>query len=303
MKPGNPSTSPERGIRTVSRNRSILAPIVVCLLALPLAQGAAPDRSDWLAQSQSDDTEVRHEAMRQLMTVVDPRIPDACLSILKKEGNSVKRLAARAIGSHWRQIPKERVPVFTAALKEQLDGEHEGLVNMARRGIALLNRDYDDAMVSRSPNKRWVVYERHGLPCLIDTGNESEELLGAGAEVYFRPAYSNREVVPSAVWHPSKQLVALEIIEDRHHSTLWVWEHKKGLRQFQHKEVAKALGIKDAAGFGIFFTSIVGWTAEELEFTITFSVQDGEESIDHDDRRILWNPVNGRFKALPDDAS
>jgi hypothetical protein len=57
--------------------------------------------------------------MRQIGTSNDPRLPDACLPVLKKEGNSIRRLAARAIGSQWHQIPKDRVPVFTAALNAQ----------------------------------------------------------------------------------------------------------------------------------------------------------------------------------------
>jgi hypothetical protein len=235
--------------------------------------------------------------MRQLGTSNDPRLPDACLPVLKKEGNSIRRLAARAIGSQWHQIPKDRVPVFTAALNAQLESDHDGLKNMARRGIALLNRNYDSAMVSRSANKRWVIYERHGLPCLIDTGNETEELLGFGTEAKFRPAYQNEEVAPAAVWHPEKEMVALEIIEDRRHSTIWVWEHKKGLRQFQHEDALKALGIaNESAGFGIFFlSSIVGWKPEGLEFSVSFSVKRNGEYIDYDDRRILWNPDSSVF--------
>src|SRR5262249_16199860 len=50
--------------------------------------------------------------------------------------------------------------------------------NMADRAIGLLTRRYDSKMFSKSPNGRWVIYERYGLPCLIDTTTESEELLG-----------------------------------------------------------------------------------------------------------------------------
>jgi hypothetical protein len=272
------------------------------LLSTILAASEAPvqpDVTDLLAQLQSDDLETRYAAMRQLGTSIDPRVPEACLSVLQKEGNSIRRLAARAIGSQWQQIPKDRVPLFTAALKAQLDSEHDGLKNMARRGIALLTRNYDDAMVSQSANKRWVVYERHGLPCLIDTGNETEELLGFGTEATFRPAYGNDEVKPSAIWHPDKEMVALKIIEDRHHSTIWVWKHKEGLRQFTHKDVLKALGIDENLELGIHFSSsIVGWKPEGLEFSVSFSIRQGENFIDHDEQ-ILWNPETGGFRKLP----
>ena len=250
-----------------------------------------PDITALLAQLQSDDLETRYAAMRQLGTSNDPRLPDACLSVLNKEGHSIRRLAARAIGSLWHQIPKERVPVLTAALNAQLESEHDGLKNMARRGIALLNRNYDSAMVSRSANKRWVIYERHGLPCLIDTGNETEELLGFGTEAKFMPAFLNVEVAPAAVWHPEKEMVALGISEDRRHSTIWVWEHQKGLRQFQHEDALKALGIANESDrLGIYFiSSIVGWKPEGLEFSVSFSVKRDGEFIFYDDRKILWD--------------
>ena len=90
-----------------------------------------------LGKLQSQNIETRHQAIRELQTSLDPRIPDACLPVLNMEGDSIRRLAARAIGSRWHQIPKDRVPVFIAALKEQLKSEHDGLKNMARRGIAL----------------------------------------------------------------------------------------------------------------------------------------------------------------------
>lgn len=280
---------------------SIRISVAVFLSSISLVSGDGSDVRDLLAQLQSDDTETRYEAMRQLGTALDPRIPDACLSVLQKEGNSIQRLAARAIGSHWQLIPKKRVPVFIDALKPLLDGDDAGPVNMARRGIALLSRKYDNAMVSRSSNKRWVVYERRGLPCLIDTDNETEELLGFGTDAKFSPAYGNEEVAPMAVWHPRKEIVALDIIEDRHDSTIWVWVHKKGLRKFRHEDSIKAVGIDESAVLATgFYSSIVGWTAGGLEFKVSFSVKQGERYIDFNDRRILWNPESGRFTELPD---
>ena len=294
--------------RSMKHLLSAIASIFVA--AITSAPGAEPDVTVLLTQLQSDDLETRYDAMRQLGTSNDPRLPDACLSVLNKEGHSIRRLAARAIGSLWHQIPKERVPVFTAALNAQLESGHDGLKNMARRGIALLNRNYDSAMVSRSANKRWVIYERRGLPCLIDTGNETEELLGFGTEAKCRPAYLkfgteakfmpaflNVEVAPAAVWHPEKEMVALGISEYRRHSTIWVWEHKKGLRQFQHEDALKALGIANESDrLGIYFiSSIVGWKPEGLEFSVSFSVKRNGEYIYYDDRRILWNPDSSVF--------
>lgn len=251
-----------------------------------------------LGKLQSQNIEMRHQAIRELQTSLDPRIPDACLPVLKMEGDSIRRLAARAIGSRWHQIPKDRVPVFLAALKEQSKSEHDGLKNMARRGIALLKRDYRDAMVSRSHGKRWVIYERHGLPCLIDTANGTEELLGFGGGGMLNAAYGNEEVTSSVVWHPKKDLVALDIIEGRKDSTVWVWVHGKGLRQFSRQETLKALGEpKGVHRPGGFFTNIVGWKGDGLDFTVSFVVQEGEDYLDRE-ATLRWNSANDKLELV-----
>lgn len=251
-----------------------------------------------LGKLQSQNIETRHQAIRELQTSLDPRIPDACLPVLKMEGDSIRRLAARAIGSRWHQIPKDRVPVFVAALKEQLKSEHDGLKNMARRGIALLKRDYRDAMVSRSHSKRWVIYERHGLPCLIDAANGTEELLGFGGMGMLNAAYGNEEVTSSVVWHPKKDMVALDIIEGRRDSTVWVWVHGKGLRQISRQETLKALGEpKGVHGLGGFYTNIVGWKGDGLDFTVSFVVQQGEDYLDRE-ATLRWDSANDKLELV-----
>ena len=254
-----------------------------------------------LQRLQSSDTETRYAAMREIQTSTDPRVAEACLPLLQMEGNSIRRLAARAIGSRWQQIPPERVPVFTAALKAQLSSEHDGLVNMARRGIALLNRDYRDSMVSQSKSKRWVIYERYGLPCLIDTTNNTEELLGFGSDANLSAAWGNSEVAPTAVWHPEKDMVALDIIENRKLSTVWVWIHRRGLKQFSEGEIVRALGHKEEEIVGSygFYTQIKGWSGDSLDFSLDYSVQKGEDSVEHE-AGLRWDSAQDKLKVLSD---
>lgn len=254
-----------------------------------------------LKRLQSPDAETRLAAMHDIQVSLDPRIPDACLPALQKDGDSVRRLAARAIGSRWHQIPKERVPVFIAALKAHLQSEHEGLVNMARRGISLLDRSYGGKMLSRSKSKRWVIYERHGLPCLIDTTNGTEELLGFGAGGDLAAAWGNTEVAPDAVWHPKADMVALEILQGRKLSTVWVWAHGTGLRRFTEAEMLKILGYPESAisGASGFFTSDSEWSGENLRFRVLFTVKKGEDHIDHE-ARLLWNSAKDRLQVASD---
>jgi len=84
------------------------------------------------------------------------------------------------IGSRWWQIPKEKAESYVNALEHNLRSEvdFEDEKNMAERAIGLLTRRYDSKMFSRSQNGRWVIYERRGFPCLIDTTTYTEELAG-----------------------------------------------------------------------------------------------------------------------------
>lgn len=254
-----------------------------------------------LQQLKSQDTDTRQNAMQQLQTSPDPRIPEACLPVLQMEGNSIRRQAARAIGSRWKEIPKERIPVFTAALKAQLNNEHDGLVNMARRGIALLNRNYSDAMVSQSHSKRWVIYERYGLPCLIDTQDESEELLGYGSGANLISAWGNTEVAPAAIWHPVKDMLALDIIENRKLTAVWIWVHGKGLRQLREAELVRVLKHTEdeIAGAMGFFTQITGWQGDALDFKLCYSIQKGDNTIEHE-ARLCWDSTSNKLSVLSD---
>lgn len=280
-------------------------PFAIVCTALPVLGGAqeAGRVTELLGQLKSRDIEARHKAMFELQTSLDPRIPDACLPVLELEGDSIRRLAARAIGSRWHQIPRERLAVFAGALQSQLKSEHDGLVNMARRGLALLNRDYRDAMVSRSRNGRWVIYERHGLPCLIDTQNETEELLGyvGGDDVYasFSPAWGNSEVAPATCWHSRKELVALDILLGRKTSEVWVWRHGPGLRKLTMDEMVKALGVRENEfhGAGGFFVQIVGWKGDQLEFTVSYMIMKGDDFIDRE-ATFRWDSARNALRVV-----
>jgi hypothetical protein len=131
-----------------------------------------------LTELKSQNVNIRRSAIEELLTSLDPRIPDALLPLLRDEGDSIRRLAARSIGSRWWQIPKERVPIFTKALQHNLRSERKDEKNMAERAIGLISRKYKGEMFAQSNNRRWVAYERHGLPCIIDTATFTEELIG-----------------------------------------------------------------------------------------------------------------------------
>lgn len=254
-----------------------------------------------LKQLESPDLDSQMDALDTLATSLDPRIPDACLPLLKSQGMSIRRKAARAIGSRWQQIPKDRVKVFTDALKTNLNSDEPGLVNMSRRGIALLKRTYDNNMFSRSKNRRWVIYERHGKPCLIDTRTYTEELLGFEVEGKFFPAYGNEAIAPCCLWHPKQEMVAMETLIFRRPREIWIWRHGAGLRPIHQQEVIDLLKPAKGqivAGAGIHL-EVERWKSANLEFKVEYTSMVDEVFIDHT-AQVRWDSATDKLQLLRD---
>jgi hypothetical protein len=274
---------------------------LAAILALHAAEPPSPSAGANLAKLKNPDPEVRIEALRELQTSLDPRIPTAMLPLLADEGNSIRRLAARAIGSRWWQIPREELPAFQAKLKRNEATQLEDELNMVHRAQGLLARSYEGNMFARSADKRWVVYERHGLPCLIDTRTETEELLGwaqGGAEC-LTSSWGNGPASADVLWHHSKPFAAFSILLGRKESTVWVWRHRMPLRKFRAGDILKALGYGEGAIHfpGGVFVEVKEWNKDELRFEITFSTTKGEEWTDH--TGVLgWDAVKDRLRVI-----
>lgn len=254
-----------------------------------------------LAKLKNADADVRIEALREVQTSLDPRLPDVMLKLLADEGNSIRRLAARGVGSRWWQIPKERVPDFVKALKRNEKSEYEDEVNMIHRALTLLHRDYTGNMIARSPNKRWVIYERRGLPCLIDTRTGTEELLGwkEGDAASLDAAWGNGTLETSVRWHAAGDTAALSILLGRKASCVWIWRHQAGVRKLEMPEIVKALGIREKDVFlgGGFFTEVKEWKGDELRFEVTFSTARKEEMIEHT-ATLGWNAAKKTLRVI-----
>jgi HEAT repeats len=260
------------------RCKKIIADVCCSLIASTIAYGASQSRGDptdaFLAQLKNPDADTRIAALRELQTSLDPRIPDAMLPLLSDEGNSIRRLAARAIGSRWWQISKEKVPQFVEALRRNEKSEFEDERNMVTRAIDLLTRNYTSNMVACSKNKRWIAYERRGLPCLIDTETDTEELLGWPRDEtseleLFLPAISNGSLNESVSWHPAKEAVAFSILQTRRATTVWIWQHRFGLRKLRRSELIKLLhpeGVIDEPN--PITAEVKEWKGDELHVSV-----------------------------------
>lgn len=259
-----------------------------------------------LATLKSPDADERVSALRSLMTSLDPRLPEALLPLLRDEGDSVRRLAARAVGSRWWQIPTDRLGAFLEALRSaKADESSEDALRMQDRGIGLLTRKYKGEMFSRSPDERWVIYERFFHPCLIDTKTSTEELLGmSGAEEFadswFAPAWGNGPVAPCVLWHPKSQMAMLDMTLDRRTSTLWIWRHGKPALKLDSARAAKLLTGKDVSFFSM-SAEPVRWEGNNLMVEADFyGVRDPSGGGEGKDCSALfaWNALDGSLSLV-----
>jgi HEAT repeats len=289
-------------VRNKTHISRLIAAIGLIIVAFCISGSSTNPADVYLPQLKDKDADVRIAALRELLTSLDSRIPEAMLPLLSDEGNSIRRLAARAIGSRWWQIPKEKTESYVNALEHNLRPEidFEDEKNMAERAIGLITRRYDSKMFSRSPNGRWVLYERRGFPCLIDTTTYTEELLGWSA-VYNR----NSEMPPwlfggnspigqdEALWHPTKEAVALSVSVSRRATSVWIWEHKHGVQKLNRSELIKLLHPKEKIEEpNPIMAEFKEWKEDDLIVSVGWGLEDEGSAT------IAWNLANHEWRVV-----
>ena len=217
------------------------------------------------------------------------------IPLLADDGTSIRRLAARAIGSRWWQIPKERIPTYLTALRRNQRHEKHDLRNMTARATGLLKRDYRGEMFSRSRNRRWVIYERRGHPCLIDTRTHTEDLLGWSdkdpSRLSPRMHVCNMPLRDDSVlWHSRKEWVAFRMNAGRRPLGVWLWRHPGGLTKIEHGEIIKALAIDRNTKPALYLLDLHGWHGDELRFSVDLG-RLGTKGLG-------WNAASGVLRAL-----
>ncbi len=275
-----------------------IAAIGLILVAFCISGSTVNPADVYLPQLKVKDADVRIAALRELQIFLDSRIPEAMLPLLSDEGNSIRRLAARAIGSRWWQIPTEKSEGYVNALAQNLRSEFEDEKNMAERAVGLLTRHYDSKVFSRNPNGRWVIYERRGLPCLIDTTTYTEELLGwprsknGGLETLLC-AFGNEVFGEDALWHPRKEAVALNVLETRRATTVWIWEHRFGLHKLGRAELINLLQPKGEIDEPHpINATIKEWKDNELQVSVGWGWERGGSAV------IGWDLSSHKWRVI-----
>jgi len=145
--------------------RSFLRSAIVLLISI---SGFRLQAADPVLLLQSKDMTIRRKTVDEIQTLDDARIPGACLPLLADEGKSIRRQAARAIGSRYDQIPQEKLPAFLTALERCAREGPKDNTFVAQRAIGLLTRNFSYPAFSVSPDGRWVLFEQRRLPVIAD---------------------------------------------------------------------------------------------------------------------------------------
>lgn len=177
----------------------------------------------------SPDIAVRRAAVEAIQTMDVPGIPAACLRLLKDEGISIRRQAARAIGSRFAEIPEVEKKAYLAALKESAAMGPADNKLMCERAIGLLKGDFSYPSFSVGPHKKWVLYERRKLPVITLVKQGNHELLSPvwpGENELLKLAVTNESAKDlfDPHWHSSGEAVAFTMqLQRRFFHPIFVW--------------------------------------------------------------------------------
>ena len=203
------------------------APVFLFLVVLTLSPAAEPTPA--IAALASPDIVVRRAAVEAIQTLDDPAIPAACLPLLKDEGVSIRRQAARAIGSRFFQIPEIQKKTYLAALKESEAMGPADNALICQRAIGLLTGNFSFPSFSVGPRKKWVLYERRKLPVITLVKHGNHELLSPvwpGENELLKMAITNEpaQELFSPHWHSSGEAVAFTmILQRRFFHPIFIW--------------------------------------------------------------------------------
>ncbi len=244
-----------------------------------------------LAKLKSKDPDKRLEALRELEYSLDPRLPGVMLGLLSDVGDTTRSVAEHGIGSRWWQIPKDQVGVYIARLKKANPSGEGG-----QRSIELLEQSQGKRLerpqgVSLSPNGRWIIYDRRGLPCLIEVQSQSEELLGhdhADREGRFMGA------AETVRWHPTKEMVAIPLSTRRGTASLVIWGQGAGTRVINKGTLIELLQKRKFKLNSMMFSIAedkLQWRGEKLVLPLDFETEDGRGHV----ATAVWSLSSGEL--------
>jgi hypothetical protein len=282
--------------------------LVICASANELDQA--------LQKLKSDNIEIRRNAIDEIAYSLDPRIPYACLPLLRDPGTSIQRLAARAIGSRYQFVKKRDIPEFVDALNDCLkeqenlnreypDSNGELLRLMCQRAIGLLTKKYDFPEVfSISPDKKWVIYERRGYPVAINLKTQKHELLSPIINGLAARQFSTFIHASACHWSDDSKVVAIDFGPNRRVGAVFIWRNADNkcwtVDGYDIQQRFQFFGYKrDPSLAAAFVTvSLEKWDGNHLSFVAENFRQWDEDAGIKDTRRISLNIDTEKWQVL-----
>jgi hypothetical protein len=182
-----------------------------------------------------------------------------------------------------------------SALQPNLRSPHEDEREMAERAIGLISRKRTASapVFSRSPSKRWLVYERRSLPCIIDTENDTEELVGWEQSQFMeRPNFGPMDTL----WHPHGDMAAFQLGIGKRDTAVWIWRPGKQVVLLDTEAFLPLLGGEIAPWAGTDCKSI-SWKGRDLLVDYTYEIPKGEDA-EVWTARAQWNPETAQLRIL-----
>lgn len=209
-----------------------MKPVLALFVAFTLAARGETGAAKQIALLNSPDIAVRRAAVEAIQTLDDPAITAACLPLLKDEGLSIRRQAARAIGSRFFDVPPAQQKSYVDALKKCATAGPGDNTLLSERAIGLLTANYRFPSFSIGPKKKWVLYERRKLPVIAPVKGGEHLLLspiwtyGDEKPELLKLAVTNEPAADlfAPRWHPSGNAVAFTmILQRRFFHPIFIW--------------------------------------------------------------------------------
>jgi hypothetical protein len=94
-----------------------------------------------------------------------------------------------------------------------------------------------------------------------------------------------------------KEMATISMIEDRHHTTVWVWVHGKGLHILTTSKLLDAVLEKGEHAGVATYGDFAGWNGDNLDLKLEYSARKDGDYFSHE-ARLRWNGATGKLSVV-----
>jgi hypothetical protein len=98
-------------------------------------------------------------------------------------------------------------------------------------------------------------------------------------------------------WHPKKDTFAITMIEDRHHTGVWVWIHGKGLRKLSSDELFGSIAAQGEIAGVTTYGEFTAWKGDDLYLKLEYSARTSGDYVEHE-AQVRWNSATDKLVVI-----